>query len=74
MLRQRRIASVAKECVACGNCVKVCPVQAISVYQGKHAIVDACACAGCGKCAKACPANVIELVTREVETVEKAMV
>ena len=54
-----------KSCVACGCCVKVCPMRAISVVRGIAARVDRDKCIGCGKCARECPASVIELV--EVE-------
>ncbi len=52
-------------CVACGCCVKVCPLAAISVFCGLWAQVDEDRCVGCGRCVKECPASVIEL--REVE-------
>ncbi|HIQ67922.1 MAG TPA: 4Fe-4S binding protein [Candidatus Faecousia excrementigallinarum] len=48
-------------CVACGCCLKVCPMAAISVYKGLYAQVDWQKCIGCGKCAKECPASVITL-------------
>lgn len=48
-------------CVACGCCVKVCPLGAISIYRGIKAVVDQDKCLGCGKCAKECPASVIEI-------------
>ena len=54
-----------RDCVACGCCVKVCPMRAISVVRGIAARVDRDKCIGCGKCARECPASVIELV--EVE-------
>lgn len=64
--RKRRKAWVAqKDCVACGCCVKVCPLGAISILKGIAAQVDAGKCVGCGKCAKECPASVITI--REVE-------
>lgn len=50
-----------KECVACGSCIKVCPLKSISIYKGVHAIVDESKCVGCGKCMKACPASVIRM-------------
>lgn len=63
--RKRRKAYVeAGDCVACGCCVKVCPMSAIEVFRGVMAIVDQETCIGCGKCAKACPATVISI--REV--------
>ncbi len=64
--RKRRKASVNQEdCVACGCCMRVCPMSAIQVIRGVAAQVDESKCVGCGKCAKECPASVIEI--REVE-------
>lgn len=48
-------------CVACGCCVKVCPMKAIQIIKGIMAQVDINKCVGCGKCAKECPASVIEI-------------
>ena len=53
-------------CVACGCCVKICPLQAIGIVKGLTARVNAEKCVGCGKCARECPASVI--VIQEVET------
>ena len=64
--RKKRKAFVAQEdCVACGCCVKVCPLDAIQVVKGIMAQVNMDKCVGCGKCAKECPASVIEI--REVD-------
>ena len=58
--KNRRRAGVdEKACVACGCCVKVCPLGAIEVVRGIAARVDWSKCVGCGKCAKECPASVI---------------
>lgn len=58
----KRIAQVRQaQCVACGCCVKVCPMGAISVERGIYAVVDTEKCVGCGKCARECPASVIEM-------------
>lgn len=48
-------------CVACGCCMKVCPLSAIQIWRGVRAVVNADKCVGCGKCAKECPASVIEI-------------
>ena len=45
--------------MACGCCVKVCPLGAIQIIKGVMAQVDMEKCVGCGKCAKECPAGVI---------------
>ena len=51
-------------CVACGCCVKVCPMQTIVVQKGLFAVVGD-KCVGCGKCVKECPASVIQLEVSE---------
>ena len=38
-MAKRKASVQIKECVACGTCVKVCPVGAISVYKGLYADV-----------------------------------
>ncbi len=64
--KTRRNAFIdADSCVACGCCVKVCPLGAVSVFRGIAARVDSKRCVGCGKCAKECPASVITI--REVQ-------
>lgn len=63
--KKRRAVVDENACVACGCCVKVCPVSAIQIWRGIRAAVNADRCVGCGKCAKECPASVIEI--REVQ-------
>ncbi len=64
--KTRRQAQVDQSlCVACGCCVKVCPLAAIQVFHGLWAQVDRERCVGCGKCARECPASVIAI--QEVE-------
>ena len=57
--KRRRAVVDEKACVACGCCVKVCPLGAIEVVRGIAARVDWSKCVGCGKCAKECPASAI---------------
>ena len=59
MILSRKMASIGKECVACG-----CPKEAIQIAWGISARVDQEKCVGCGKCAKVCPAAVIDIVER----------
>ncbi|MFR9513214.1 MAG: 4Fe-4S binding protein [Rikenellaceae bacterium] len=44
-------------CVACGSCIEVCPVEAISA--GDVYSIDASACIDCGACAGECPSECI---------------
>lgn len=61
-VRKKRRALVDRAaCVACGSCVKVCPLSAIQVWKGISAQVDGDRCVGCGRCVKECPASVISL-------------
>ena len=61
----RKKASIPQnDCVACGCCEKVCPLEAISIYKGIYAQVDIEKCIGCGKCEKECPASIITVEVR----------
>lgn len=65
-MQSKKYAAVDKNvCVACGSCVRVCPIGAISVYKGSYAEVNAQKCVGCGRCANICPAGCIEIKERE---------
>ena len=65
-IKKKRKAFVQQsDCVACGCCVKVCPLGAIQIMKGIMAELYMTKCVGCGKCAKECPASVI--IIREVE-------
>ncbi len=61
----RKAANDIKRCVACGVCALQCPRNAISIYKGCYAVVDALVCVGCGICVSACPAGSMEIT--EVE-------
>jgi NAD-dependent dihydropyrimidine dehydrogenase PreA subunit len=41
------------KCIGCGNCVKICPVDAIAI-EGDYATVDEHWCIGCGLCVRQC--------------------
>ncbi len=64
-MASKKYASIGRNCVACGCCVKVCPIGAVSIWKGVVANVDTLRCVGCGKCASECPAGVIKISLRE---------
>ena len=45
---------ISDDCISCGACASVCPVEAIKEGDGKFEI-DADACVSCGTCAGVCP-------------------
>ncbi len=45
-------------CIACGLCVKNCPVDAIEI-KNNLAVIDYDECIGCGACRTVCPVKVI---------------
>ena len=66
-MKSKKYAKVDKsQCVACGACVKECPMNEISIWRGCYAVIDPDICIGCGKCARICPAGSIDVLNREV--------
>lgn len=55
--------SCGSGCLGYGNCVSICPNQAISVTNGL-AVVEPELCDGCGACVKSCPTGVIRMLPR----------
>jgi Pyruvate/2-oxoacid:ferredoxin oxidoreductase delta subunit len=51
------------ECIGCGACAEICPVDAVKMVEDKPR-VDQDWCIGCGVCAIQCPANVISIKRR----------
>lgn len=64
----------AGKCAGCGKCVKICPVQAISMKsamdgKGSVAAVDEAVCLGCGVCLRNCPKKAITLERRAIQVI-----
>ncbi|MBU1144543.1 MAG: 4Fe-4S binding protein [Firmicutes bacterium] len=60
-----------ENCIGCSKCVKVCPMDAISLVstnidgKKKIAVVDKEMCIGCGVCDSSCAFDALELIHRE---------
>lgn len=48
-------------CIHCGACVSVCPVDAISYEHDWRVKFNEAACVQCGNCVSTCPVGVIKL-------------
>ena len=53
-----------KRCTSCGQCVSICPMNAIALFDGKRGggIVDKRTCINCYCCQEVCPEGAIDLV------------
>ena len=47
------------KCTGCGDCVDVCPVEALSVENEKAVVNDECI--DCGACINVCPSEALSL-------------
>ncbi len=56
----REIAFCDKHCINCGQCVGVCPQQAIDISDPQR--IDRNKCQQCGKCAQACPTRALRIM------------
>jgi Pyruvate/2-oxoacid:ferredoxin oxidoreductase delta subunit len=64
MVSSGYVAKVDEDrCVACGNCAKTCPFEAVEVND--KAVVKWDACMGCGACLATCPKDALSLLRDE---------
>jgi pyruvate formate lyase activating enzyme len=61
----------ASKCIGCGECVKVCPLQACELTE-EGIKTNADLCDVCGKCAEVCPAKATEM-SGQYESVDDLM-
>jgi len=48
-------------CIGFGDCLRICPFDAIRIGEDNLPIIDKSKCTACGKCVKICPKNVLIL-------------
>lgn len=63
-----------EDCVSCGKCAKVCPIEAIEMENGtenprRQPVVDTEICLGCGVCARNCPTKALSLEKRPIQII-----
>ena len=52
-------------CIGCGQCVSVCPAQAISLNSDGKAVVNTSLCRGCRACVQECPVGAVRMTEAE---------
>lgn len=57
------VPEINDSCTGCGTCVRNCPVDAITIRDGK-AHIDRDKCIKCFTCAEVCPVNAVEVQRR----------
>lgn len=56
------------QCIGCSHCMKICPTEAIRVYDGKAHISES-RCIDCGKCFKICPTRAVYIKQDDFESI-----
>lgn len=55
-------------CLGFGDCVRVCPFNAIVINENRLPVIDWDKCTGCGNCVSECPRGIISLVNENLYT------
>lgn len=66
-----QILKDSRRCIGCGRCVRICPVQAMQIRDGK-AVIDPQTCSRCGRCVSACLQQALKLQGKTM-TVDEVM-
>jgi iron only hydrogenase large subunit-like protein len=58
------------KCIACSHCVKVCPTEALHIWEGKSNLNPE-KCIDCDECYRVCPVGAIEVEDDGLQQIEK---
>jgi len=48
-------AKLGEKCTICGKCIRICPMEAIQINQGKGITIKGTECILCNQCRNVCP-------------------
>jgi Na+-translocating ferredoxin:NAD+ oxidoreductase subunit B len=60
-------------CLGFGDCVKVCPVNAIYMNDNDLPVIDKEICIGCEKCVRECPRNILHMAPKKARVHVRCM-
>lgn len=63
---------VSDRCVGCGNCAKICFIEAIRVIN-KRAVINEDMCRGCGRCVEKCSKKAIVITITDDQFITKTI-
>ncbi|KPK26720.1 MAG: hypothetical protein AMK69_11580 [Nitrospira bacterium SG8_3] len=52
---------ILEHCIACGECVDICPVQCLRINEQEVEVIDEEVCFGCRQCEEVCPDEAIKV-------------
>ncbi len=55
-------------CIGYGDCMRVCPVDAIAIDKDDLPVIDEQVCVGCDLCVDMCPKDILTVVSRDKKT------
>jgi len=58
-------------CIACGNCVDICPMGALTMDNSGVIHFENIRCIGCGLCVSVCPTDAVKIVQKTEDTQPK---
>ncbi len=61
---EQQLMSIAGNCIGCGNCISVCPREAVRMEPGKGIVIDRTRCSMCLECVSGCYAKALKAVAK----------
>jgi len=54
----------ADDCIVCGDCVEICPMEALTLHDDSAIHFESTRCIGCGLCVSVCPTGAVRIMEK----------